>query len=139
MTRSHRCLPVRTLGQLAVTQQCEYAIISPIDFAGERRSDGEGHSMAQSPGVLLDTIHLSGWMPDEVGTEAIERLQFGRWKKATFGQHAIESFHRVSLALHKSIAIGIAKGPRSDAQDPIIKDVENIDAGEATAGMSCSG
>ena len=78
-------------------------------------------------------------MTDERGLIAAERFQLGFREEAAVGQHDVQRLDRVALALDVAVAVRVAERLRRHAQDAIVEHVEDVEAGQAAAGVARAG
>jgi hypothetical protein len=78
-------------------------------------------------------------MADQMRTVLAKRFQLCVGEETAIRQHDVKRLDGMSLALHVPVAGWIFKGLRRNAQDSVVQDVKNVQAGEAAAGVAGAG
>src|SRR5690349_20210215 len=95
--------------------------------------------MAERAGIKLDSGHFPRRMSDEMGAILTKRLQFALREKPAVGEYDKQRFDGVALALDVSVASGVVNRVRRNAQNAVVKHIQNIYARETAAGVAGTG
>src|ERR1700728_1118571 len=92
--------------------------------------------MPQRAGVLLNSGNFASRVSDEMRLIGAKRFKLRLREETPIGQHDVERFDGMSLALDISITIRIGEGIGGNPQYPVVQHIQNVDAGQASAGVA---
>jgi len=95
--------------------------------------------VAQRAGILLDAGDLPRGVAHEVRLVLPEGLKCLLGEETAIGQHDVQGFDRVTLALDVTVALGVGEGLRRNVQHVVVEDVENVHARQIAGGVSAPG
>src|SRR5436305_1742088 len=78
-------------------------------------------------------------MADEWRVVLAEGVELRVGKESSVGEDDVEGFDGVAFGLDVAVAIVVAHHLGGDAEDAVVQNVEDIDAGETAAGVAGAG
>ncbi len=132
----HGGFPVGSFGEFAIAEEDEGAEVASIFSGGDGATDADGEAVAEAAGVVFAAGNGAGRMSDEGGVVLAEGVELFEGEKTFVGEDDVEGFDGVAFGLDVAVAVGVGEVLWGDVEDAVVEDVEDVDAGEAAAGVA---
>jgi hypothetical protein len=133
----HHRLPVAAFLQLAVADQDVRPSPGHVQLGGQGVPDGDRQTVAQGPGVGLDTADpLAVRMAVERREGFEERGEVLDGQESEGGEGGVEDAGDVALGQDEAVPFRVVDGVRADVEHRPVQGGQDVDGGEVAADMS---